>query len=814
VSGPVEADVLSASLARLDPRQRAELTAGESGWSTRAAAGAGLERMLMGDGPLGLVSPTFDERETALLLPCGMALGATWDEELVRRVAEVQASEAVRRGYAAVYTPNLNLARTGLSGRSFEMFSEDPVLAGLLGAAFVTGLQGQGVAGCPKHLVCNDTETQRQRMSVTVDEATLREVYLRPFELALTRGGAWMVMAAYNRVNGIPCSQQAAVLRILKDEWGWDGVVVSDYFALQETVGPVLAGLDLEMPGPGIHLGQRLLESVETGQVPPERVDDTVIRLLRLADRTGSLTERPRQAGAPERHVPADEAPTALTEAAAASFTLVQNTGDLLPLIPGTRPRLAVIGPNATHPTFQGATFGRVRPASFVTPADAIARRFGTGSVVVEPGLARTRPEPLGGFAVSTPDGRPGVLVEHFRDGSDPVLSEVRADSSFVWFGVVPGVGPTMQPSRLRLTAVFTPSRTGRHVFGGGGSGDTTVLIDGDVVARRPAPAPSDVMGEVARAEMSVGAVNLVSGVPVAIEVLMKSAGARVQALTVGCLPPQPADAFDRAVTAAAAADAVVLMVGDVLETSRESVDLTSSALPADQVDLIRAVAAVNARTVVVVNAGRPVDAAWADDVAAVLYAWLPGQQFGPALAAALAGDIEPAGRLPVSIPFRDEDRSTWGERLDEDLTLDYTATEPTGYRHLQRTRVAPRFAFGAGLGYATWDHDAPSVTVEGNDSDRRVTVRVRVTNTGRRPGREVVQAYVRGPGELDARLAGFAGVRLTPGEAVEVLVVLPDRAFARWDTDRCAWSVATGTHEILLGRSSVDIANVLGVPL
>ncbi|MFJ4691933.1 glycoside hydrolase family 3 protein [Streptomyces sp. NPDC088766] len=798
------------TLRRLSLGRRAGLTAGETGWSTRAAPEIGLSPMLLGDGPLGLVSPTFDERETAFLLPCGTALGATWDPDVVRAVGLVQGSQALRRGYGGVYAPNLNLARTGLSGRTFEMYSEDPLLAGVLGVALVRGLQSQGVAACPKHLVCNDTETERQRMNATVDEATLREMYLRPFEMVV-EGGAWMLMTAYNRVNGVPCAAHADLLRIVKEEWGFDGLVLSDYFALKDTVGPALAGLDLEMPGPAIFFGERLAAAVDDGSVPEERLDDAVARLLRLAGRTGALAGTERQVTAPDEHVGEDRAPAVLATAAAASATLVRNRGGLLPLDPGALDRLAVIGPNAVRPTFQGATFGRVRPTGEVTtPAQAVRDRFGPHcDVRVEDGVVRTLPETLAGFRVTTPDGEPGVLLEHFRgDATRPVLTETRADSAFVWFGTVPGAGPTTQPGTLRLTAVLTPEAGGRYTVGGGGSGETTVRVDGALVAHRPAPAPADVMGQVARAGMSTGEVELTAGVPVEVTVEMTSAGSRVQALTVGCLPPQPEDALDRAVRAATAADAAVVVVGDVLETARESRDLPSSALPDEQVRLIRAVAAANPRTVVVVNAGRPVDAPWADDVAAVLYAWLPGQEFGPALAAVLSGDAEPAGRMPVTVTCRDEDRSTWGERLDTDLALDYTATEPTGYRHLRRTGTAPRFAFGSGLGYTTWELRAARVE-RGADG---VAVVATVANTGPRPGREVVQVYAQAPGESDARLAGFAGVRLAPAKCAEVRVRLDERAFSRWDTARSAWTIPAGTHRLLVGRSSVELPFALDV--
>ncbi|MQY39945.1 hypothetical protein SRB17_79740 [Streptomyces sp. RB17] len=810
-------DDLAAALAALGPRQRATLTAGANGWSTLPAPQAHLPALLMGDGPLGVVSPTFDERETSLLLPCGTALGATWDPEVVRSVALAQGSEALRRGFAAVYAPNLNLARTGLSGRTFEMISEDPFLTGTLGAAFVSGLQSQRVASCPKHLVCNDTETERQRMSVTVDETTLREVYLRPFEMAI-EAGAWMVMAAYNRLNGTPCTSHRELIGILKDEWGWDGLVVSDYFALADTVAPALARLDLEMPGPAIHLGERLADAVAGGEVPQEVVDDAALRLLRLAGRVGALAGAGPRAAVPAGHVSAERAPDVLAAAAAASFTLLRNHGEVLPLSPRAGERLAVLGPNAQKPCYQGATFGRIRPAGEpATPWEALRDRFGPHCTVVhESGVGHTRPEPLGRFPVTTPDGEPGILLEYARPGTgpDPMLREVRADSTFVWFGSIPGVGATTEPCRLRLTAVFVPEVTGRYVFAAGGSGDTVLTVDGEVIARRPAPAPGDVMGQVARAETTGGEVDLTAGVPATIAVRMDSPGARVQALTVGCVPPRPADALERAVAAAASADTAVLVVGDTLETSRESRDLEDSRLPADQVELIRRVAAVNPRTVVVVNAGRPIDAPWSDEVAAVLYAWLPGQEFGSALASVLAGDLEPSGRMPVTVTRRDEDRSTWGERLDPDLALDYTAAEPTGYRHLRRSGVPPRFAFGSGLGYTRWEYLDARAEATDDGTPGRFDVTVTVTNTGRRAGREVVQVYVQGPAEEDIRLAGFAGVRAGPGETAVVRIALDERAFARWDPTGAAWSIAPGTHQILVGRSSVELPYRLEVDL
>ncbi|MEU9060271.1 glycoside hydrolase family 3 C-terminal domain-containing protein [Streptomyces sp. NPDC048430] len=764
--------------------------------------------MILVDGPLGLVSPTFDERETSLLLPSGIALGATWDPETVRRVAAAEASEAVRRGYDAVYAPNLNLARTGLSGRTFEMLSEDPVLAGVLGAAVVAGLQGQGVAAFPKHLVCNDTETARQQMSAEVDDTSLREVYLRPFELAV-RAGAWGLMAAYNRLNGTPCAAHADLLEIVKGEWGFDGVVVSDYFALHETLGPACAGLDLEMPGPAIHFGERLADAVSSGQVPPERLDDAVTRLLRLARRVGGIDGTPRAAAAPDAYVPAGLSHEVLVEAAVASFVLVRNEGNLLPLEPRSVRRIAVLGPNADCPCHQGATFGRIRPVeALVTPLEALRQRYGPHCEVVhERGVDVTPASSLGAFHVTTPVGEPGVLLEHIRGGAT-VLSEVRGDSAFIWFGQVPGVGPTTEPGLLRLTAVFTPDADGCWTFGAGGSGAVVVSMDGVVLARRAAPAAADVMGQVARAETSTGEVELTAGQSVTVVVEMTGEGSRVQALTVSCAPPAAPGALERARAAAARADAVVLVVGDELETSRESRDLENSALPDEQVRLIDAVTRANPRTAVVVNAGRPVDAPWAGEVAAVVQGWFAGQGFGEALARIVSGDDEPGGRMPVTVPLSDADRSTHGEGLDDTLRRDYTAAEPTGYRHLTRTGTRARFAFGSGFGYTSWRWGTARLERRTDDC----VIRQEVVNSGSRSGREVVQVYVRAPGERDARLAGFGGIRLAPGGRGEVRVSLDPRTWERWDVAAGRWAVPAGRHEVLVARSAEEVVHRLTV--
>ena len=211
------------------------------------------------DGPSGVRGQRFVGGPPSVSFPCGAALGATWDVDLVARVGAVLAEEARAKGAHVLLGPTVNLQRTPLGGRHFECFSEDPVLTAGLAVAYVEGLQGAGVAACVKHLVANDQEHDRFEVSSEPDERTLREVSLLPFEHALRRAGAWSTMAAYNRLHGTHCSQHERLLTtILRDEWGWDGVVISDWFAVHATVEPALAGLDLEMPGPPLHWGPAL----------------------------------------------------------------------------------------------------------------------------------------------------------------------------------------------------------------------------------------------------------------------------------------------------------------------------------------------------------------------------------------------------------------------------------------------------------------------------------------------------------------------------------------------------------------------------
>ena len=438
---------------------KARSTAGDGAWS----AGP----LVLSDGPNGVRGPTFDERESALCTPCGPALAASWDTDLVRAVGGLIGHEARRKDVQMVLGPVVNLPRSPLGGRTFEGLGEDPLLAGVLAAAWIAGVQAAGVAACPKHFVCNDSETARTRLDCVVSERALRELYLVPFEHAV-RAGAWALMAAYNAVNGTPCCEHAALLNgVVKGEWGWDGVVVSDWFAARRTVECANGGLDLEMPGPPRVFGPPLARAVADGAVAGAVLDDKVERLRRLAGRVGGPPPEPPR-------------PELLREAAAAGFVLLKNDGGRLPLDPAAR--VAVIGPAAADPCLQGGGSAQVGVAAFTDPLTAIRARF--AHVAYERGGSQR----VGAGPLHTLAAPPGLIVEYLA-GEKPVASERRATSRLIWLGTVPG-----GVDRVRVSGVLRPDGDGPHGFTVRGSGPSRVWVGGEEVARLDPPADVEAM--------------------------------------------------------------------------------------------------------------------------------------------------------------------------------------------------------------------------------------------------------------------------------------------------------------------------------
>ena len=765
--------VLHERVAALSLEQKVRLLTGADFWALHDEPAAGLRRLVTSDGPAGVRGERWDEREPSANVPSPTLLAATWDEERIERLGRLLAAEARRKGVDVVLAPMVNLHRTPYGGRHFESFSEDPLLTARIGAAYVRGLQSEGVAATVKHFVANDSETERFTLDARVDERPLRELYLAPFEAIVRETGAWTVMAAYNSVNGATMTESPLLQEVLHDEWGWDGLVMSDWTATRSTEPAANAALDLVMPGPYGPWGEALVAAVREGRVPEEAIDAKVLRLLRLAGRVGALEGVEPVANATPWSD--EEIAGELRATAAAGFVLARNDG-VLPL-EGVR-KMALLGPNAAVPRTLGGGSATVFPPYTVSLRDS-RDRWANIEINFRAGVrAHTR------IPAATPDLLPGgVHVRFFDEAGGELGSENRHGASFTWLGTLPP-----GTAAIELRARLRPAAPGEHVIGATGAGHHRLTLDGEEVFDRPIELSEG--GDLGEAILRPPQY----GVPVMLDaerelVLRYEPDPEIPmaAVHINVEPPfgdEDAE-LEAAVALAAESDVALVVVGTNEEVECEGVDRDSLALPGRQDELVARVAAVNPRTVVVVNAGAPVLLPWADDVAAILLVWFPGQEFGNALADVLTGAVEPGGRLPTTWPASEDGLPT---TMPQDGVLAYDEGLFVGYRAYDRDGREPLFPFGHGLGYTQWEY----LAVE--PADGHVTVRLR--NAGARRGREVVQVYASRPDSAVERplrwLAGFAVVEADPGEQVAVDVTIEPRALAHWDG---GWTVEPGEY-------------------
>ncbi|MGW7587053.1 beta-glucosidase [Kitasatospora sp. NPDC054768] len=808
-----------AALARLDLPAKVALLAGADMWSLPANAEIGLGRLVMSDGPAGVRGEHWTPDDPSVALPSPTALAATWDLDLVRRAGRLLAQEARRKGAHVVLAPTVNLHRSPRGGRHFECYSEDPLLTGEIGAALVSGVQDGGVGTTPKHFVANDSETDRYTVDVRVDERTLRELYLAPFEAIVRKAHPWGLMAAYNAVNGPTMSEHTELNNtVLREEWGFDGVLVSDWTGARDTVRAALGGLDVAMPGPATVYGEHLVTAVRAGLVPETVVDALARRVLRLAARVGLLAGAPAAVPAGELPAPVD-GEALVRELAAHSFVLLRNEGGVLPLDPAPA-TVALIGAAAAEARIGGGGSAQVFPTRVVTPLEGLRAALGEGGTLVhETGADPRTFLPPAAFPCS---------AELLGPEGESLGTAALADGSVRWLGALPGGTAFADLARVRLTGVLAAGAGGRHRLAVRGVGRFTLEADGEVLydgallpeGEDPAAAflnPPEHRVELDLPEGRETAVTLTHTVPRTGDVT----GFGLVSFTLGHGAPtvSPDELIDRAVAAARTAEVAVVVVGTTEEVESEGVDRASLRLPGRQDELVARVAAANPRTVVVVNAGAPVLMPWREEVAAVLLAWFPGQQAGEALADVLLGAVEPGGRLPTTWPAEEAD-SPVREVVPTDGRLDYAEGLFIGYRAWQRRAgAAPAYWFGAGGGYTDWSYEGLEARLVDGDAEALAEVTVRVRNTGERAGREVVQLYLATDGSdrtrPDRQLAGFAVVEAAPGAVVTARITVPRRAVESWDTATRSWRVNPGVHTVEAGRSAGDrpLAVALVVP-
>jgi beta-glucosidase len=807
VEGEVEELLLQLTL-----EEKASLLAGRDLWRTPPIPRLSIPSLKMTDGPNGARGADLGGSVSSACVPVGTALAATWNVELVREVGALLGQEARSKRAHVLLAPMLNLHRSPLAGRNFECFSEDPHLAARMAVAFVEGVQGEGVGCSVKHFVCNDSEFERQSISSEVDERTLRELYLAPFEAVVREARPWSVMAAYNRLNGTYCSEHADLLTSwLRHEWGFDGFVVSDWFGTRSTAAALHAGLDLEMPGPPSWRGERLLEALGEGEVAEVEVHAAARRILRAvragAD-AGIDPELPEQA----LDLPAHR--RVARRAAAESIVLLKNQAATLPLDVQGLTRLAVIGPNAGVARIHGGGSSRVAPHYEVTPLEGIRARCGDAvRVLYEPGCANHRRIPALDARHVQCDGEPGLRLEFFAGPDfegEPVVTRRARRLDFTWLG---RFSEQIDPHAfsLRCTGTFRAERAGLHEFGLVSAGLSRLwlggklLLDNWTVQQRGDSFYGVGSTEVVERRMLAAGDEVELRVEFAVRGGLPLAGLRA-----GIAPPMGDEALEAALVAARNADAAVVVVGLDADWETEGRDREDMELPGRQAELVERVAAVNPRSMVVLNCGSPVSTEWLERVPAALCLWYPGQECGNALADVLFGETSPSGRLPQTWPARLEQNPAHPFYPGRDGVVRYGEGVFMGYRYYEAAEARPRFAFGHGLSYTSFAWGDLRTSGRSLARGAELEVEVDVTNTGERAGQEVVQLYVRDVEASVVRpekeLRGFAKLSLEPGETGTARFLLRERDFAFWDAEDHAWLAEPGEFDLLAGPSSREI--------
>lgn len=801
---------LNAVLKELNLEEKVQLLTGRNFWTSWPMEKIGLRRLLFSDGPSGVRGEAWDERLPSMNFPSASAISSSWDLAIADRLGAASAVEARKKGVDVVLGPTINLHRSPLGGRHFEAFSEDPVLTADLAAAYVAGVQRNGVGATPKHYVANDSETDRFTADVIVDERTLREVYLLAFEKSIVESHAWLVMSAYNSVNGTTATENDLLEKPLNSEWGFDGVVISDWRAVR-SIDAANASQDLVMPGPEGPWGAALVAAVQSGQVEEADIDRKVLRILRLAARVGAL-----DGFEPIRSEPIDrEDPVAFArEASVAGTVMVKNDG-ILPLNPATVTRVAVIGHNALQARTQGGGSATVLPKAIATPLDGIRNAFGGANVtysvgaIVQEGVAElpldTMTNPITGL--------PGIRVTFLEPEGKVLLAEDRLSAALVWFG---GGAPLAQASLVTFETSYTPTASGSVELGFSTAGHGRIFVDG--VLRHEAtivPNGTDLGAAFLAPPSASIPVEVTVGTPIDVRVeldLGERSGLLASSLSITIGTEQgstdASQLIQEAVSAAKDADVAVVVVGTNARVESEGYDRTTLELPGEQDRLVSAVAAANPRTVVVVNSGSPVLTPWRNEVAATLIPYFAGQEFGNALADILTGNAEPGGRLPTTWPDNESSVPVLNTTPAPDGTLHYNEGIHIGYRAWLKSGGRPAYDFGYGLGYTTWTMD----TLEGPDgpvtAESVVPLTASITNTGHRRGKQVVQIYAEMPTSVVDRpvrwLVAHKSVWADPGEQLTVTFNLPSRLLAYWNN---GWVYEAGSYRLRGGFSVTDLS-------
>ena len=786
--------------------EKISLLSGFNSWYTNKIDQKNIPSIKMSDGPNGVRGDSNSGKSSACF-PCAISIGSTWDLELIKKIGVALGEEAQAKDVDVLLGPTINIHRHPLGGRHFESFSEDPFLTGKIATNYVQGVQSQDVAACLKHFVGNDTEYERHSISSNIDEKTLREIYLLPFEMGVKQGNAKVVMSAYNKLNNIYCSShQELLIQILKKEWGFDGYVVSDWGAALETEENANGGLDLEMPGPGNVWGKALISAVKANKVSEDLINDKVKRILSVAEFSKRFDEpNIRNEEALDR--PAHR--KLLRKAAADGMVLLKNEG-LLPLKKDIK-KLAIIGPNAKEAQIIGGGSASLRPHYQIHPLEALQQRLGSETKILYSKGCHTH-KYLPKINEKLMADTDGFLVEYFNGNNfnESLILEERLIGSKFW--VFEGfakdvISKEERPNiSVKFSCEYTPDISGQHEFEIFGIGQCRLLInDKELIDNWNNTDPGEAFftfGSASRRSIA----DFQKGKTYRIEMQYHFEGS-FPAVYIGCRVPDEVDLFAEAIEAASNAEEVVLIVGTNSDWETEGNDRANFDLPANQNKLIEAILEVNQNTALVVNTGSPVNMPWANKANAIIQTWFAGQEFGNALFDILSGEVNPSGKLPTSFPKNIEDTPAYKSYPGTDLQMNYDEKLLVGYRWYEKNSIKPLFCFGHGLSFTKFKYEDLDVTIE---SDMEVSCKFTIQNNGNMAGLETAQCYVGFseplPSEPLKTLQGFVKTNIELNEVKNLEIRLTPRNFSHWSVDTKTWQIREGSYQIFIGSSSENI--------
>ena len=785
--------------------EKIELLSGFDAWQTNKIDRLGIPSIKMSDGPNG-VRGDGNSGKSSACFPCAISIGSSWNLNLINTLGEELASEAKLKDVDVLLGPTINIHRHPLGGRHFECFSEDPFLTGKIAIEYVKGVQSKNIAACLKHFVGNDTEFERYIVSSNIDERTLREIYLMPFEMAIKEANAKVVMSAYNKLNNIYCSSHKNLLiDILKDEWGFDGYVVSDWGAARDTVENAIGGLDLEMPGPARSWGKNLITAINDKAVPEDLINDKVKRILNVASFCKRFENPIRK---PEMDNDSKLKRKLLKDAAQEGMVLLKNDG-ILPLKKDIK-SIGIIGPNAEKAQIIGGGSATLVPYHESHPVSSFQNNFSEKTIVKSAkGCHTYRYLPEINKSLTKENG---FLVEYFNvtdNKNDFISSKVLRGSKFwIFEGFAKDIiGTEDRPDIfVKFSCTYVPDISGEHAFEIFAIGKSKLLINNEeIIDNWTDPLPGDAFFAHGSSSKR-GASHLEKDKSYQIEIQYKFEG-NFPAIYIGCQPPDKIDLLDEALNIAKEVDEVILLVGTNSDWETEGNDRVDFNLPGEQNTLIEKVLEINPNAIIVLNTGSPVDMPWVNKAKSILQSWYAGQEYGDALFEILTGLVNPSGKLPTTFPKRIKDTPAYSCYPGENLQMSYDEKLLIGYKWYDRKKIEPLFHFGHGLSYTNFEYSNLRIS---NSDKNNFTCSFNIENVGDISGFEISQCYISfmncDEDEPIKKLQGFDKTYINSGEIKKIEICLDSKSFSTWDIKNHQWEIKKGVFNILIGSSSNDI--------